>query len=118
MTRKARKAVGPAVRSTRRKKAAPLYEMPIVNAARKIVGWTRVNPVIRNGEVFHDEAQRLVVPIITCYVDILDPVSAERAGTPRDWPMAWRCLAICSKGAIGRPEHGESAAVVTVGLRR
>jgi hypothetical protein len=91
--------------------------MPIVNAAREIVGWTRVNPVIRDGEVFHDEAQRLVGPIVTCYVDILDPVAAERAGAPRDWPMAWRCLAICSKTALGRPEYGESAAVVTVGLR-
>jgi hypothetical protein len=70
--------------------------IPIVNADRKVVGWTHDPPVIEHNRLRHPVAERLLGgPIFCTEVTLDDPRHAVAAGAPRGWRHTWRCMAIC-----------------------
>lgn len=72
--------------------------IPIVDAQRRIVGWTAITPERRGASLFQPEAEGLLgTPIVATYVRIEDPDDAQRAGAPPGWRGGWRCLALCSE---------------------
>jgi hypothetical protein len=77
------------------------WEIPIIDAKRRIAGWTKLAPEYRGAMLFHAEAERLVGGTVLCaYVQIEDQHDASRAGAPAGWQGTWRCLALCSEKAL------------------
>ena len=74
--------------------------MPIINANRQIIAWSRDVPVYLGGQLRHYEAERLIGDFRVCYVEVWDAELAKRAGAPSEWEGSWRCLAVCSVRAV------------------
>ena len=80
--------------------------IPIVNAARAIVGWTDVAPVIVRNCLRHRKAERMLGGPIFCVEIVLgDRRQMAQAGAPCGWRSTWRCLALCSDERIGSIEQ-------------
>jgi hypothetical protein len=78
-----------------------LCQIPIIDAAMRIVAWTSHVPVIRAGELRHPEAESLLGgPIDAVYVELTDLADALAAGAPSDWREPWRCLALADQRAV------------------
>lgn len=89
--------------------------IPIVNAERRIVGWTEVIPEVFGAVLRHPEAERLVGGrIAAVYVEVLEPGDAVKAGAPRDWKGVWRCLALCSESIVRNMELTQAIPTVRV----
>lgn len=87
--------------------------IPIVDAQRRIVGWTAITPELRGTSLFQPEAEGLLgTPIVAMYVRIEDAHDAQRAGAPAGWQGAWRCLALCSE-RMARDGAGDPVLLVT-----
>lgn len=87
--------IPPATRG-RRRRLAPAYCIPIVDAAHEVVGWTETAPVVENGRLRHAKAERLLGGAIFCtQVALTGPEEIVRAGGPANWLGPWRCLALC-----------------------
>ena len=85
-------------RSTRRSTRQFRWQIPIVDAERRIVGWTSEDPETLGSTVRHAAAEKIAGGSVTCaYVQISDRAAAERAGAPADWEGPWRCLAIIAE---------------------
>jgi hypothetical protein len=70
--------------------------IPIVDRNRSLVGWTAVAPVVADNRLRHPEAERLLRgPVICIEIALTDPAHVARAGAPRGWRSAWRCMALC-----------------------
>jgi len=70
--------------------------IPIVNRNRALIGWTATAPVVFDNRLRHAEAERLLRgPVICVEIALTDPVDLARAGAPRGWRSAWRCMALC-----------------------
>ena len=70
--------------------------IPIVNRERALVGWTDVAPEIAANRLRHPGAERLLRgPVFCVEVALTDPEHIVRAGAPRGWRSAWRCMALC-----------------------
>jgi len=73
-------------------------QIPIVDAAMRIVGWTSHVPVLRAGELRHPEAEALLRgPVQAIYVELTNLADAMAAGAPPDWREPWRCLALADQ---------------------
>jgi hypothetical protein len=71
-----------------------IAETPIIDAAGRIVGWTRELPAVSCGRVAHPAAEALLRGPVTCaYVQLTNRAIATRAGAPPDWSEPWRCMA-------------------------
>lgn len=80
--------------------------IPIVNAARAVVGWTDVDPVVVRNRLRHPAAERLLGGPIHCVEIVLaDRRAMARAGAPPGWRSTWRCLALCSDERVGSVEQ-------------
>ena len=87
--------------------------IPIVDAQRRIVGWTAITPELRGAALFQPDAERILgTPIVAMYVRIEDAHDAQRAGAPAGWQGAWRCLALCSE-RMARDGAGAPVLLVT-----
>ena len=70
--------------------------IPIVNRDRALVGWTEKPPVVADNRLRHAEAERLLRgPVFCVEIALVDPAHVARAGAPRGWRSAWRCMALC-----------------------
>ena len=99
----AQRGPGRKVRAT----ASTNMAIPIVDARRRIVGWTAITPELRGAALFQPEAERILgTPIVAMYVRIENPDDAQRAGAPPGWQGGWRCLALCSE-CMPRDGSGE-----------
>ena len=75
----AQRCPGRKVRAT----ASTNMAIPIVDARRRIVGWTAITPELRGAALFQPEAERILgTPIVAMYVRIENPDDAQRAGAP------------------------------------
>lgn len=84
--------------------------IPIVDGARRIVGWTDRAPAPGPAGLAHAEAEAVLgTRISAVYVELHDPIAARRAGAPEAWNQPWRCLAICEADAA---HNGPDAIVV------
>ncbi len=84
-------------------------QIPIVDAAMHIVGWTSHVPVIRAGEMRHAEAEALLGGRVKAvYVELTDLADAVAAGAPSDWRKPWRCLALADQRAVPMMARGEA----------
>jgi hypothetical protein len=85
-------------------------QIPIIDANRRLVGWTGAAPRVENGVIRHATAERLVGgPIEGCYVKLLGADDGARAGAPSDWSGAWRCIALISEqAAAAMPKDGQA----------
>jgi hypothetical protein len=87
--------------------------IPIVDAQRRIIGWSGITPELRGATLFQPEAERILgTPIVAMYVRIEDPEDARRAGAPPGWQGGWRCLALCSE-RMARNGAGDPVLLVT-----
>jgi hypothetical protein len=93
--------------------------IPIVNADRKIVGWTEVIPEVFGAVLRHSDAERLVGgKIAAIYVEVLNTEDAEKAGAPANWKGVWRCLALCSERILQNPQFAQPIPTVRVETKR
>jgi len=77
-----------------RPKSHGIPETPIIDAAGRILGWTRDAPPVTCGRVMHPEAEALLHGPVGCaYVQLSSRGAAARAGAPPEWREPWRCLA-------------------------
>jgi len=91
------------------------WEIPIIDARRRIVGWTNIAPEYRGALLHHAEAERLVGgPVLCAYVQIEESHDANRAGAPPAWNGAWRCLGLCSERALS-PKLGRALHTIELG---
>lgn len=80
--------------------------IPIVNAARTIVGWTDAAPVVVRNRLRHRKAERMLGgPIFCVEITLSDRRQMAQAGAPPGWRSTWRCLALCSDEHIGSVEQ-------------
>jgi hypothetical protein len=101
-----------------RSRSDQLCQIPIVDAAMRIVGWTSQVPVIRAGDLRHPEAEALVGgPVQAVYVELTNPADAMVAGAPSDWREPWRCLALADQRAIPMPAQGSRATSIALSQR-
>src|ERR1041385_7101535 len=76
-------------------------EIPIIDASRKIVGWTADDPEYSGGLLRHAKAERLLRGPIACtYLEIPNPLLQRRAGAPAGWSEPGQSLEICSAGEM------------------
>lgn len=80
--------------------------IPIVNAARTVVGWTDVDPVVVRNRLRHAKAERLLGGPIHCVEIVLsDRSEMAQAGAPPGWSSTWRCLALSGDERVGSLER-------------
>ena len=76
--------------------------IPIVNAARTVVGWTDVDPIVVRNRLRHRKAERMLGGPIHCVEIVLtDRREMAQAGAPPGWRSSWRCLALCCDERVG-----------------
>lgn len=87
---------------------AIVNNIPIVNRDRALIGWTAEAPIVADNRLRHAEAERLLRgPVICIEIALTDPTHLARAGAPRGWRSAWRCMALCCDEPIAEQRQLE-----------
>ena len=74
-------------------------KIPIIDASRRIVGWTSVAPEACGARLRHLEAESLTGgPVEAVYIELHSLADAVAAGAPLNWREPWRCLALAPEG--------------------
>ena len=78
------------------------WKIPIIDAQRRIVGWSDQPPILKGNDLRNPEAERLLAaPLGTVEIELTDPEDVRRAGAPLPWHGPWRCLALCRRDNAG-----------------
>lgn len=70
--------------------------IPFIDKAGRVIGWTSTSPEFVGGKFHHPEAaSHFPGAVAPNYVELTEPSHLAQAGAPAGWTDLWRCIGLC-----------------------